>query len=169
VERARARARTPGLNHRRGSYKGEFMANGDDQKESDRFIKNVDRFMKEFDRYIKESDRGPKESDRGPKESDRGPKESDRGSDGVVGDVFRRVTGLGGFFVCAFIAPVGGCQQGSPIGPDARRFVMHNVARKAQARDQEAAVQQPLSEETRKEIMDFLKQFMQQRAKAKKT
>jgi hypothetical protein len=138
------------------------MANGDDQKEADRFIKNFDRFMKEADRYFKEADRGPKEADRGPKEAD-------RGSGGVVEDVFRRVTGLGGFFVCAFIAPVGGCQQGSPSGPDARRFVMHNVARKAQARDQEAAVQQPLDEETRKEIMDFLKQFLQQRAKSKKT
>jgi hypothetical protein len=152
------------------------MANGDDLKESDRFIDDLDRFMREADRYFnaadrgpKESDRGPKESDRGPKESDRGPMESDRGSGGVVEDVFRRVTGLGGFFVCAFIAPVGGSQQGSPIGPEARRVFMHGVARKAQARDQETAVQQTLSEETRKEIIEFLKQFRQHRAKQKKT
>lgn len=128
----------------------------DDPKDVDRFVKDVDRFLKDVDRYMKDVDRGPKDVD--------------RGSGGVAEDVFRRVSGLGGFLVVSFISPVAGFPQGAPIPPPgARRAVMQQVSGLAQGKNQADEAQEPLSDETRKEIIEFLKQFVQQRAKPKKS
>jgi hypothetical protein len=127
----------------------------DDPKDVDRFAKDVDRFLKDVDRYMKDVDRGPKDVD--------------RGSGGVAEDVFRRVSGLGGFLVVSFISPVAGFPQTSANAQSARRAVMQQVSGRAEGRTQADEVQEPLSDETRKEVIEFLKQFVQQRAKPKKS
>jgi hypothetical protein len=127
----------------------------DDPKDVDRFAKDVDRFLKDVDRYMKDVDRGPKDVD--------------RGSGGVAEDVFRRVSGLGGFLVVSFISPVAGFPQASANAQSARRAVMQQVSGRAEGRNQADEVQEPLSDETRKEVIEFLKQFVQQRAKPKKS
>jgi hypothetical protein len=95
----------------------------DTPKDIDRFIKDIDRNLKDIDRLIKDIDRGPKDIDR-------------FGSDGVVEDVFRRASGLNGFLVVSFVAPVAG--QTARNGT--RRSMLEALARKAEARQQEAEI-----------------------------
>ena len=112
----------------------------------------------------KELDRGPKELDRGPKELDRGPKELDRGSpNDVVLDVFNRVSGLGGLLVVAFVAPVPAATNGSSNGRSPRNLAISALARKAEARDQEAsAAQREAEDEDTRRLAAAIRELMAQ-------
>ena len=100
------------------------MSNGDIPKDLDRSIKDLDRAIKDLDRAIKDLDRG-----------------GGIGAGGIVDDVFRRVGGLGGLLVVAFVAPVNTSGGGGnpPRGP--RGLAVSSTATKAEARDQEATLQ----------------------------
>jgi hypothetical protein len=68
------------------------------------------------------SDKGPKLSDKGPKLSDKGPKLSDKGAAaGMVEDLFRSVSGLGGVIVIAVVAPVPSVSRTAGNGRNNRR------------------------------------------------
>jgi len=102
------------------------MANGDtpDPKDLDRGIKDLDRAIKDLDRAIKDLDRGGGGS-----------------SGGTVEDLFRRVSGLGGLLVVAFVAPVPASSNGDNRSRGPRGLAMTSAASLAEARDQEAALQ----------------------------
>lgn len=55
----------------------------------------------------KQSEKGPKQSEKGPKQSEKGAKQSEKGApQRVAEDLFRRVSGLGGFLVVAVVSPL---------------------------------------------------------------
>ena len=123
------------------------MPNGDVPKDLDRGIKDLDRAIKDLDRAIKDLDRG-----------------GGIGAGGIVDDVFRRVAGLGGLLVVAFVAPVN-ASAGSgnqPRGP--RGLAVSSTAIKAEARDQETMLQK-LKEQ--KEALEQKIKTLEQAAKPK--
>jgi len=127
----------------------------DDPKDIDRFAKDIDRFSKDIDRLLKEIDRGPKDID--------------RASGAIVEDVFRQVTGLNGFLVVSFVAPVAGSQSLNGRRA-AKNPMMATVARKAEAREQEDAVQNPVDPDTLRQLLKTLPEFLkylEQKAKPK--
>jgi exonuclease VII small subunit len=122
------------------------MSNGDIPKDLDRSIKDLDRAIKDLDRAFKDLDRGG-------------------GPGGIVDDVFRRVGGLGGLLVVAFVAPVNTSGGGGnpPRGP--RGLAVSSTATKAEARDQEATLQK--LKEQKEALEQKIKEF-EQAAKPKK-
>jgi len=105
------------------------MSNGDVPKDLDRGIKDLDRAIKDLDRAIKDLDRGG------------GIGAGGIGAGGIVDDVFRRVGGLGGLLVVAFVAPVNasGGSGNQPRGP--RGLAVTSTATKAEARGHEEMLQ----------------------------
>jgi hypothetical protein len=124
------------------------MSNGgEDPKELDRGIKELDRAIKELDRAIKELDRGG-------------------GAGSTVDDIVRSVTGMGGLLVVAFVAPVAGSANSAGRSRGPRSLAMAVAADKAQAREQEAALQQQVNEAKQK--VSALAQSLRETAKPKK-
>jgi hypothetical protein len=112
------------------------MANGDtsDPKDLDRGIKDLDRAIKDLDRAIKDLDRG----------------DGGGASGSTVEDLFRRVSGLGGLLVVAFVAPVAPASNGDNRSRGPRGLAIASAANLAEARDQEAALQQRVKTAKRK-------------------
>jgi exonuclease VII small subunit len=124
------------------------MSNGDVPKDLDRGIKDLDRAIKDLDRAIKDLDRG-----------------GGIGAGGIVDDVFRRVGGLGGLLVVAFVAPVN-ASAGSgnqPRGP--RGLAMTSTATKAEARGHEEMLQKLKEQEEMLQKLKEQKEALEQRIK----
>ena len=107
-----------------------MSGDAEDPKELDRGIKELDRAVKELDRAIKELDRG--------------------GTVSTVDDIVRGVTGMGGLLIVAFVAPVAGSANGSSRARGPRSLAMAVASDKAQARQQEAAMQEKVNKARRK-------------------
>jgi hypothetical protein len=84
----------------------------------------------------KQTEKGPKQTEKGPKQTEKGPKQTEKGASqqAVVEDLFRRVSGLGGFLVVAFVAPVP--SSISDAGDAGRKPISESVAQEAQDRNE---------------------------------
>lgn len=103
----------------------------------------------------KQSNKGPKQSNKGPKQSNKGPKQSNKGQPSEVAeDVFRQVTGLGGFLLVAFVSPMA---PNAGAGPnDSRDSALTVLANKALEREAEATEMQRQNEEKDRKLVERL-------------
>ncbi|HET9358728.1 MAG TPA: hypothetical protein VFO58_03215 [Vicinamibacterales bacterium] len=112
---------------------------------------------KQADKGPKQADKGPKQADKGPKQADKGPKQADKGQPSEVAeDVFRQVTGLGGFLLVAFVAPMAPNTSAVRNGPTPRDSALALLGNKALERDNEATEQRRQDEERDRELVTKL-------------
>lgn len=82
-------------------------------------------------------DEGPKPSGKGPKPSGKG-RPNGNGAPSSPEDIFRSVTGLGGFLIVSFVAPVGG-RHTSASETGQQDAAVSQVANEARERNRELA------------------------------
>ena len=90
----------------------------------------------------KDIQKGPeKDVQKGPeKDVQKGAASGGASANVVAQDVFRQVTGLGGFLIVAVVTPLASCGP-SPSGSSARSTAMSTLKAKAESREEESARQ----------------------------
>ena len=119
------------------------MANGTDFSEDPKSGKDDETSPKPSGKDETGPKGSGKDDETGPKGSGKGPGETGGNRPNEVAeDIFRRVTGLGGFLVVAFVAPMAPSSSNAGSATSPAGLAIAEVGSKAAASEQEAAIQQ---------------------------